>query len=249
MLRFWVMVSLLLTTVFTGIGLLVSRAWGWSEYASDELYLVYSYLDYHYDIQYFIVNADGSDTPKKLTWNDGFILRMGCSPDGKTFAFATKAHHLYVLTNSGLSYDRSESRAFGDMDVMNDQSVGLYVDQAQTPYVATVHPDGTSSIEPRPLYRWLASQQIYIAYPGVLKDNQSGLSAPLQYPFSPSTISPDGLKGAQVTQISGIHNDIYIANFFSKESPLQFPNENYWAANATCFLTFRPQMLTAGSKR
>src|SRR5258707_7597405 len=102
MLRFWITVSLLLTVVFTGIGLMVSKAWGWSEYASPELYLVSASLPDNY----FITNTDGSDKPEKLVWNRGTITTIGCSPNGNTFAFLTDRVHLYVLTSNGISYDK-----------------------------------------------------------------------------------------------------------------------------------------------
>ncbi|MEO8392206.1 MAG: hypothetical protein ABI700_04360 [Chloroflexota bacterium] len=122
MLRFWITVSLLLTIIFTGIGLLLSRQWGWSEYASDELYVVYSAL-VDSDKLYFIVNANGSSKSETLKSTQGTITAVNCSPDGRTLAFLTDAMHLYVVTSTGLIYDKLINRIYANLTVANNGTV------------------------------------------------------------------------------------------------------------------------------
>jgi hypothetical protein len=109
MLRFWITVSLLVTVVFTGIGLVVSREWGWSEYASDELYVVYVYVngDQTPSTQrsYFLVNTDGEHTSEALTWRGGVIQYLNCSANGRVLALWTNTNHLATLTEAGILYD------------------------------------------------------------------------------------------------------------------------------------------------
>nr|AUN37653.1 hypothetical protein [uncultured bacterium] len=127
MLRVWVMVSLLMTLVFTGIGLATSKAWGWSEYASDELYLVYmpeKIGDSPYS--YFIANADGSGEHWKLAAATGTLTKVNCSPDGRTVTFVTDAPHLYIVNRSGIVFDRVLGQASTEIISSNgfDASLG-----------------------------------------------------------------------------------------------------------------------------
>ena len=125
MLRFVTLVFLRLLIIVTGIGLLVSRAWGWSEYASPELYVVYFQL-IQGKTQYFIVNSDGSSAGQPLNWNDGGITSLDCSPDGRTFAFLTNSGHVYVMTASGLVHDSPEDTRYTTVNVANDGTTALF---------------------------------------------------------------------------------------------------------------------------
>ncbi len=107
MLRFLILTSLRLLIAFTGIGLLISKAWGWPEYASPELYVVYTVLSVQPPNPFMLTNMAGSYEQSQLTWNKGIIIAAACSPDGRTFAFLTDTAHLYVINQSGIEYDQS----------------------------------------------------------------------------------------------------------------------------------------------
>ena len=85
MLRFWITVSLCLLIIFTGIGLAVSKAWGWSEYASDTLYIVaFERTSSH--SSFVLVNADGSGQ-KRISFFGGRSATPEWSPRGDQIAF------------------------------------------------------------------------------------------------------------------------------------------------------------------
>src|SRR3954464_3937366 len=163
MLRLLIAVSLPLLIVFTGIGLLLSRQWGWSEYASDALYVVY-YTGSQGGIRYFIVNADGHGDSAPLTWNEETITALGCSPDGRTFAIFTHARHLYVLTSAGLAYDKQTTRPYDDVRVQNDQTVSLYLEDS---YGISLNADKFANLYSFLRRDWLASDQLYLASSGL----------------------------------------------------------------------------------
>ena len=91
-LRLLLRISLYLLIVFTLIGVLISREWGWNEYASDELYLVYSQITD--DLHYSIINTDGGENGEELTWQEGTITALDCSPDGRTLAVLIESAHI-----------------------------------------------------------------------------------------------------------------------------------------------------------
>ncbi|MEP7293920.1 MAG: hypothetical protein ABI835_19185, partial [Chloroflexota bacterium] len=96
MLRLLAPLSLGILTGFFVIGALIFRAWGWSEYASDELYLAYTLLTPEQPYPRILMNTADSHEQSQLTWNNGTIIALACSPDGHSLAFLTDTAHLYV---------------------------------------------------------------------------------------------------------------------------------------------------------
>ena len=123
MLRFLISISLCLLIVFTGIGALLSRQWGWSEYASSELYLAYQ--DVSQPASFFLTDANGSDQQWKLSSKAGTLAALNCSPDGRTLAFLTASGHLYVVSQAGLLYDRVLGQGYDAIAASNDCKVDL----------------------------------------------------------------------------------------------------------------------------
>nr|AUN37652.1 hypothetical protein [uncultured bacterium] len=126
MLRVWVTISLLMVMVFTGIGLVVSKAWGWSEYASDEVYLI-AMNTYYYDVHpspLVLLSANGDGQ----TWSFAQFYRgvknFSCSPNGQVFAVTTDEGILHVMDRSGVRYERSINLVtLGGFSVNNDGTV------------------------------------------------------------------------------------------------------------------------------
>nr|AUN37643.1 hypothetical protein [uncultured bacterium] len=125
MLRFATRFFLRLLIIVTGISLFVSRAWGWSEYSSPELYVVYYQL-LQGKTQYFVVNSDGSSPSEPLSWNEGGITSPDCSPDGRSFAFLSNSGHVYVMTSAGLAHDSPEDQRYTTVNVANDGTLALF---------------------------------------------------------------------------------------------------------------------------
>ncbi|HVU13858.1 MAG TPA: hypothetical protein VHD90_21420, partial [Phototrophicaceae bacterium] len=136
MLRFLIFTSLRLLIAFTGISLLICKQWGWSEYASPELYVVYSQGE-NGD---YLINMSGNDEPERLAPKIDSIFALACSPDGRRLAvLTTTLHHydphLYVISPSGIEYekffgenqlfDMLNSYSFFDMSIANDGTVAL----------------------------------------------------------------------------------------------------------------------------
>lgn len=121
MLRFLLLTSVVLSAVFTVIGALLSREWGWSEYASDELYVVYI----QGENGYFIINTDGSGENVRLAWNNSLITALDCSPDGRRLAFLTNDARLHVLTYRGVDYERDILFDYRNINVANNGRVAL----------------------------------------------------------------------------------------------------------------------------
>ncbi len=124
MLRLFTTVAPLLTLMFTGMGLLIARGWGWSEYASPDLYVVY-YQGAGAAKLFFIVNADGAQEGKSLALSGDSIRTLDCSPDGRTLALVTNGAHLMVLNQAGVVYDRALDQTYDDARVANNGSVAL----------------------------------------------------------------------------------------------------------------------------
>jgi hypothetical protein len=125
MLRFVTLFFVRLSILVAGAGLLVSHAWGWSEYASPELYVVYFQISQR-KIDYFIVNADGSSPGQRLIWGDGGIANVDCSPDGRTFAFLSADQHAYVTTSTGVVHDTPADPRYTTVNVANDGTLALF---------------------------------------------------------------------------------------------------------------------------
>src|SRR4051794_40401571 len=104
MLRFWITVSLLLVMVFMGFGLVVSKAWGWSEYASDELYVIYYQTTVDGRSPLFLVNGNGTGEQWKLDTEAETLRQLNCSPDGQTLVFDTDQREFYTVRSTGIVY-------------------------------------------------------------------------------------------------------------------------------------------------
>ncbi|MEO8392209.1 MAG: hypothetical protein ABI700_04375 [Chloroflexota bacterium] len=163
MLRFMLSLSLALLISLTGIGLVIAHQWGWSEYASPELYVVYYQAKRERPYGFFMVDAAGSGGSWSLTTHSVTLTTLNCSPDGRTLAFLTDDAHLYVVNQSGLVYERVLDQRRTVLNVANNGMVALsdlsqvrqggsvLLDARQT--LALVPPDGSSyeSVEPSSL--------------------------------------------------------------------------------------------------
>ncbi|MBI1255996.1 MAG: hypothetical protein GC204_00865 [Chloroflexi bacterium] len=125
MLRFVSLLIVRMLIFLSGVGLLVSHAWGWNEYASAELYVVYFQL-IEGKPHYFIVSADGSSASESLNWDEGGIAALDCSPDGRTFAFLSGSRHVYVINRGGLVHDRPADALYTTINVANDGTLALF---------------------------------------------------------------------------------------------------------------------------
>src|SRR5215213_348017 len=106
MLRFMLGVSLSLLIVLTGIGLVLAHPWGWSEYTSDTLYVVYAQMTDGVPSPFFLSSIDGSHQQWQLMAQVGTLKTVSCSPDGRTLAYLTESGHLHVVNRAGEVYDR-----------------------------------------------------------------------------------------------------------------------------------------------
>ena len=106
MLRFLFLISVVLSAVFTLVGVVLSREWGWSEYASDELYLNYSRRFTSSATSFFLINTGEDNPEERLTWGDTDIYAFHCSPDGRTAAFISQDGQLYVINKGGIIYNK-----------------------------------------------------------------------------------------------------------------------------------------------
>ena len=163
MLRFWIVVSLVTTVVFTGIGLLVSRQWGWSEYASDKSYLVYTQVRNATNL-YFVMNVNSGDAEKLLD-DDKELNEVDCSPDGRIFAYLTNGISLHVLNENGVVYNQTLKDHWNITSVANSGAVSLtkYTgdnlivtrDSIETPaYPRNFQSDSKASITSNGLILW-----------------------------------------------------------------------------------------------
>jgi hypothetical protein len=125
MLRLFLVIAGGLLIALMGISLGIARAWGWSEYASPELYVVYYQISNPHN-QFFVVDASGSGLNAELAGSGGTIAQVDCSPDGRYFAFLTDTHHLYVLNSAGTVSDRAEDPAYTTLSVANDGTAALF---------------------------------------------------------------------------------------------------------------------------
>ncbi len=145
MLRFLIFPSLCLLILFSAIGLLFSRQWGWSEYASPELYLTYQEA-LNGAHPFFLVDAMGSGQRWKLSAGSGNLTALNCSPDGRTLAYLTDKGHLYVVNQAGIVYDRALGQGYDALAVANDGMIAA----SQTVYgiVYIISPEGSYPPDP-----------------------------------------------------------------------------------------------------
>ncbi|MFN8562960.1 MAG: hypothetical protein U0703_15415 [Anaerolineae bacterium] len=136
MLRFSITVSLLLMSGFTLVGGLLFHQWGWSEYASDALYIVY-YQIKPAPFPFFIVNTDGGSDPAQLVATDATLTGLDCSPDGRTLAFVTDSARLYVVNQAGALCDRALDHAYPSLSVANNGTVALFTTLGGAPAITT----------------------------------------------------------------------------------------------------------------
>ena len=128
MFRFAFILLLCLLIAFTGVGLTTSREWGWPEYASDELYVVYYTREWNDNLDFHMVNINGSGESKILTWNREAVTQIDCSPDGRTLAILTGTAHLHVTSSVAEMYDRAVDKSYKRLSVANNGQVTLYQD-------------------------------------------------------------------------------------------------------------------------
>ena len=301
MLRFVAHFFLRLLIIVTGIGFFVSRAWGWSEYTSPELYVIYYQL-IQGKTQYFIVNSDGSRPGEGLSWNDGGIGSLDCSPDGRTFAFLTSSGHVYAMTSVGLIHDRLEDPHYTTVNVANDGTLALFnpndsrllinqrVIDLSTPdrtgnafdrvdisaqglvlwtqdfeNIQVVSP-ATGSVVPYLAHgysgQWNSTGQM-IVFSDQLTDYEGMWEARGQYLMDVATrrivrisdwtvnspLSPDNTQVAAAVPLLGYDHKAQVEVFsvFDDQRRLLLTHDANNGSQPVCFLTFRPQMLIAGS--
>lgn len=124
MLRLLVLASIGLTAGFAVVAGLLAHEWGWSEYASDELYVVYSQHSATTSLRYYVIRADGNNAGEVLQWDDEIIRAVACSPDGRTLTFSTW-YDLYVMTDTGMSYSSQIDQTYNVINVANDGTVSF----------------------------------------------------------------------------------------------------------------------------
>ncbi|MFN8562959.1 MAG: hypothetical protein U0703_15410 [Anaerolineae bacterium] len=129
MLRLIVPITVCLSAGFILLGGLIAREWGWDEYASDDLYVIYAQT-INTARRYFIVSETGGEAGAPLAWDGGAIIGVDCSPDGRLFAFFTSAAQLYVADEHGIVYDQSIAPEFvtfnPGLNVANDGTVAFF---------------------------------------------------------------------------------------------------------------------------
>ena len=300
MLRFIALCFLRLLILITGVGLLVSRAWGWSEYASPESYVVYFQLSQG-KTQYFVVNSDGSSDGEKLSWKGSPITSLDCSPDGRTFAFLSGGH-VDVMTEAGLVHDTPADARYTTVNVANDGTLALFdptdahlLVNNRPVDLATAGRKGNAfdriDISAQGLVLWMqdfatiqvvslvtASVLPYIphGYSGqwstngqmiVFADQVTDIEGTALYGGQylmdlatqrvvrigdwtlSSPLSPDGTEVAAALSITSMKHTTQVAifNVFGDSQRRLLTHDPTVSSQPVCFLTFRPQMLIAGS--
>ncbi len=125
MLRLLALFALVLLIALFGFGWVIARPWGWNEYASPALYVVYYQVGGQHN-PYFIVNADGDVSSQSLASAEGSFVQVDCSPDGRSFAALTDTGHVYVARSDGSSDERSINPIFTTVSVADDGTVALF---------------------------------------------------------------------------------------------------------------------------
>jgi hypothetical protein len=139
MLRLANRLSLVLLVIMSGIGLLVSHSWGWSEYASPELYLLYAQLTDGAPSHFFLINTDGSNARWQLTPDEGALRTVSCSPDGRTLALLADNGHLSVINQSGSLYERKLGLGYDTLAAANNGDVAVSKESYGIVLVVTPH--------------------------------------------------------------------------------------------------------------
>lgn len=302
MLRYLMLAALRFCALVTLVGVLVSRAWGWNEYTSPELFVVY-YQIVNARNQYALVSVDRADDDVKLRWNDSPIAKVDCSPDGRTFAFMTDDAHLYVMTRDGLLYERAEDRLYTTVNVANDGTTALFDPATGWLVIDTNGIDlSARNSEIYPLDRvdissqglvlwnrhfeeievfappagevvsyiprghsgvWLAAGQMFTFY-DLITDRDGLAIGGGQYVMDVAAqklvriggwtvtrpLSPDGMKVAAALPTRGSNNlvQVVVYDLFTNQNRRQLTHAPDTASQPICFLTFRPERLTASTE-
>jgi hypothetical protein len=164
MLRFLAFLSLRLAVCLVLFGVLIARAWGWSEYASPALYVVYTQIINGRNA-YFVINANGESAGEALIGNDGRISTVDCSPDGRVLALLSERRQLSVVSEPGTVEQMLTDRDYTTVNVADNGTVALFdpeagwlrVDRAEidlsTPD-GEAHPLDRVDISPQGLVLW-----------------------------------------------------------------------------------------------
>lgn len=123
MLRFLALLTLRAALCLALLGVLIVRAWGWSEYASPQLYVVYYQL-LNSRNAYFLVDANGERSGEALTLPDGGRATLDCSPDGRTLAVLTE-NQLIVVNAAGVVQQIPVDQTYTTVNVADDGTVAL----------------------------------------------------------------------------------------------------------------------------
>lgn len=142
MLRFLTLLSLRIAVCLVLLGVLIARAWGWSEYASPALYVVYYQILNNHNA-YFVVNVDGEGGGEALVNVDGGRSTVDCSPNGRAFAMLTN-RQLIVASATGEIERTPIDREYTTVNVADDGTVALLDAQAGWLRVNNVEIDLTS---------------------------------------------------------------------------------------------------------
>lgn len=123
MLRFLALLTLRAALCLALLGVLIVRAWGWSEYASPQLYVVYYQLLNNRNA-YFLVDANGERPGEALVLPDGGRATLDCSPDGRTLAVLTE-NQLVVMNAAGVVQQTPVDQTYTTVNVADDGTVAL----------------------------------------------------------------------------------------------------------------------------
>jgi hypothetical protein len=145
MLRLLTYLALVCCILLTAIGAAFSRAWGWSEYTSDELYVVYQQQGEGLP-QFFMVDADADSPPVSLHWQEGNLTVLACSPDGQTLALLGASGQLAVLNRAGVLYQRALGSGYDGVYAANNGRVAVFKET----YGLALIVDGQGSHAPIP---------------------------------------------------------------------------------------------------
>jgi hypothetical protein len=123
MLRFLALLTLRAALCLALLGVLIVRAWGWNEYASPELYVVY-YQILGSRNAYFLVDANGERPGEALVLPEGGRATLDCSPDGRTLAVLTE-NQLVVMNAAGVVQQTPVDQTYTTVNVADDGTVAL----------------------------------------------------------------------------------------------------------------------------
>lgn len=150
--RFVAFLSLRVAFCLALFGVLIARAWGWSEYASPELYVVYTQIINSRNA-YFIINANGESAGEALVGNDGAISTVDCSPDGRVFALLSERRQLSVVREAGAVVQMLADRDYTTVNVADDGTIALFDPEAGWLRIGSAEIDLSTPGDAHPLDR------------------------------------------------------------------------------------------------